>query len=383
MTKPTELVCPAPFSNIVLRETNASFCCLSKEVLQIKPSELKSIDEIWNSDFFKQARQSMIDGNYEFCDSRCPALRGVPQVAPSPTSDQDFKDHKIELPIDRLSGLTLNYDTTCNLTCPSCRDKVITSKIGEVYEPLLAPLLSSEGRIHNVYLSGAGDPIASTHHRKWLLEFRNEDHPALEEIQIATNGLLFTEIFWNSLSDDLKSKRLMLIVSVDAATVGTYKKVRRGGNFDRLKKNLEFMQTLRADGKLYRFKLNYIIQAENFREILDFVEFGNSFGPDFLHFSEIVSWPSTEKGYYKKQAVWETWHPNHQEYLKIIRHPVLKACIYEGVHSDIWGQGLYGGFDEASAYEIINRRDGWRTSFLQKIKSRRDALRSFFQNLCG
>ena len=61
-------------------------------------------------------------------------------------------------------------------------------------------------------------------------------------------------------------------VSVDAARQDTYEVVRRGGSFDRLCRNLDFLGGLRAERRIDLLRLDFVVQALNFREMPEFVE---------------------------------------------------------------------------------------------------------------
>ena len=73
-------------------------------------------------------------------------------------------------------------------------------------------------------------------------------------IRLLSNGLLFNQTNWEKFIDN-KTGYIMLTVSIDAATKETYEKIRRSGNFDILKQNMQFASKLRKAGQLKYFRM--------------------------------------------------------------------------------------------------------------------------------
>mgnify|MGYP001986855867 CR=1 FL=1 len=55
-------------------------------------------------------------------------------------------------------------------------------------------------------------------------------------------------------------------MSFDAATSETYSKVRRGGNWGILQKNMEFISSLRKEGKVRSLRIDFVMQLLNYKE---------------------------------------------------------------------------------------------------------------------
>ncbi len=56
-------------------------------------------------------------------------------------------------------------------------------------------------------------------------------------------------------------------ISIDASTPETYAVNRRGGRFEVLLRNLEFITSLRRDGPLTWLGINMVVQENNFEEM--------------------------------------------------------------------------------------------------------------------
>jgi MoaA/NifB/PqqE/SkfB family radical SAM enzyme len=91
------------------------------------------------------------------------------------------------------------------------------------------------------------------------------------EIELLTNGLLLTPETW----EEVKHNRFVTIrVSVDATTQATYEKIRKGGDWPTLLRNLRFLGALRRAGSIPAFEINMTVMRDNYLEVFDFVRFG-------------------------------------------------------------------------------------------------------------
>lgn len=77
------------------------------------------------------------------------------------------------------------------------------------------------------------------------------------------------------------------MVSVDAAGKETYEKVRCGGSFERLMKNMDFLSELRRLNKVDSVKVIMIVQKANYTEIPAFIRWAKDKGFDGVSLSHI------------------------------------------------------------------------------------------------
>jgi molybdenum cofactor biosynthesis enzyme MoaA len=117
-------------------------------------------------------------------------------------------------------------------------------------------------------------------------------------------------------------------ISVDAATESTYNKVRKGGAFKKLMNNVRDFDERVIRGEFARIRgwqLNFIVQEDNFREIVPFAEWALSHKTATnIWFNLIADWGHLSKQAFEKKAVWMKDHPCHGEFLEILKSPVLK-----------------------------------------------------------
>jgi MoaA/NifB/PqqE/SkfB family radical SAM enzyme len=121
-------------------------------------------------------------------------------------------------------------------------------------------------------------------------------------------------------------------VSIDAAEPETYANVRRGGDFKRLMRNLEFLAELRKVGKIKRFDLLFVVQTINYLEMPDFIRLGKRLGVDSVQFMLIDHW---ERGLsyeeYVESKIWDKRHRHYADLIQLLRDPIFDDPI---VHLD-------------------------------------------------
>lgn len=290
----------------------------------------KSLLEIINDKLQAEIKDSTTDGTFKFCNGKvCPNL--VEYTHKSTIMDPLIEKTRLpEINRKKLS-IFMDYDSSCNLYCGSCRHERILHPLDNLPEGLKAlhalvlknlRELLDNGYELSLQLTGSGDPFASPIYWDYLKSIGREDNVTL---RIMTNGTLMNREKFNH---PYSQKIDYINVSIDAFTDETYKKVRRGGNFSALKKNLTDLDELITAGstfeKLNFWKPNYIVQADNFKEMADFahwmLEFKNI---DFVWFNLIAQWGHLSDAQFAEKAVWLETHPQHDEFLKVLSHPIF------------------------------------------------------------
>ena len=125
-----------------------------------------------------------------------------------------------------------------------------------------------------------------------------------------------------SFMKNIHSQIKLVEISIDAARKDTYENiVRLGGKWDVLMENLEFIKTIDS---IEMVMLDFVVQKANFREMEDFVLMGQRiFGEsEFklqINFTKVWPWPSIKPETYKEMCVWDSTHPDYNEFVKEIR----------------------------------------------------------------
>jgi len=355
--------CTRPFEFFETYDDGSiGFCCPSwYNNYEIGNINDNSVEEVWNGEAAQELRRSILDGSFKYCDEKvCPHLstkthcvqtlhqievageKGWDLVADDIKNDRTILNHS---PLQIQFG----YDRSCQLACPSCRLEVIME--GGARREFIIGLQDKLRKeafkdAKTFTITGSGDPFASPVFRELLMTLKEEEAPNLEYIQLLTNGLLL-DTYWDKISDFAREKIKHISISIDAASEEMYKKVRKGGDWNRLLENLSFTKKLKDEGQIISFNTSFVIQDENVEEMLDFVDLCagydvtlvqfQTYEPDFLDFTEnfLPIW--------YERAVQEKTHPKHGKLINALHHPNIKARYldylnWETVHED-WEHG--------------------------------------------
>jgi MoaA/NifB/PqqE/SkfB family radical SAM enzyme len=324
----TEFFCPAPFESFELRSNgDVHTCCPAWLPVPIGNFHRQRPEEIWNSPAAQAIRRSILDGSFRHCSRlHCPAIanRRLPRRA-------DLKDgYHREIVARKLVRLErrpirvlMSQDRSCNLSCPSCRTKLMLARkeeqdrLNRTFEEVIFPLLRDA---RQVKVTGSGDPFASAHFRYVLKRLSRREFPQLR-VQLQTNGLLLDQRAWEEL--ELNGLVESIWVSIDAACADTYAVVRRGGSFAKLMQNFEFMAALRRAGRIRQLRLDFVVQAMNFREMPEAVEIARAFGFDGIYFQMIRNWGTFTIAEFERHFIGSPDHPDYGEFLEVLRDPRL------------------------------------------------------------
>jgi len=352
--------CLVPFTYLSTGWKGSAFACSCPAWVPYPVGnvlEAESGDEVWNSEAAREIRRSVLDGDFSYCSrTLCSFITARKLPRKDEIKDpvlRGYIDGRVTR-LDRSPGVfELNYDSTCNLACPSCRTEVVAAKADEqdayerARERVILPLLKGA---KGGYISGGGETFASRHYRSILAALNREEYPRLR-LHVITNALLLTPQRWETFPE-LGEMIGALSVSIDAARAETYEKLRRPGKWAVLMANLEFIADLRRSGRIPQLWINFVVQKENFREMLDFVELGKRLGADQVWFQRVTNYGAYDEETFAEVDVTSPQHPEHAELLKVLRNPLLQgplinrnmllSLLPEVVASDERIEPLYG-----------------------------------------
>ena len=281
-----DLFCESMLNHAEIGGDGNVICCCSTFIENAigDIDETHDFTDCWQSVVHRILCLSNVNRTYTFClTDMCPLFIGRTRS----------EDYDLALPYPDMEPsprtVAVGFDATCNLRCITCRDDIRVAKGEEAarchhYADVIAKdvlpgceffILAGNGEVllspayHALYASPA------VRHLKWL--------------RLLTNGTLFTPEKWQELRAHTDAKILMT-VSIDAATAGTYEKIRRGGHFDQLQKNMEFAAKLRKAGELSYLRFNFVVQRENYKEMIPFARWGEALGIDEVFFTKILNW---------------------------------------------------------------------------------------------
>ena len=288
-----------------------------------QPDFLETLLEEWNAERFRALRRQWHEAPPDMCDA-CPRL--AEGVTPPVLRSEIFRDATWQRLVHDQAVetyprvLSLNYDPSCSLKCPSCRTETVQWKAGDrrfewlhqFQERTIRPLLK---RAQWVHACGYGDPFSSELYRNLLTTLQPAEAPDVQ-FCFLTNGLGFTRLFFDSMP--CRDRISSMSVSIDAATPETYSLV-RGGNWQKLQRNLRLMSTLREAGTIKQFELGFVFQRANWREIPAFFKMARKLGADRAILYSLLDQGHYEYGAYALDAVHLPTSPDHEEAMRMVQ----------------------------------------------------------------
>jgi hypothetical protein len=329
----SERICPFPFERIDIHENgNASVCCAHWtpffSIGNIMDKGVTASD-VFNSPRAFAIRESVLDGSFRYCDhDKCPWLSGnlLPRKDNVGGANTRQAVRTGRLAFERPSYVFLAFDASCNLSCPSCRLRVITEKGSiqvekeKLIESSIMPLLRSANRLN---INAAGELFVSRPLRHLLSTLNRGTFPNLV-LELITNGTLLTPGEWAKfpgIHDMVDSIR----VSTDGATKATFERLRRGARWEPFIQNMRFLASLCERDVINLLQFSFTYQLDNFREMPAFVDMCQSLCPSArVVFEKLENWGTFTIADYSSKAVHLMSHPLHEEFLSIIRLPKLR-----------------------------------------------------------
>ncbi len=325
--------CSKPFEFFELTPNGDVQCCCWKWLPKIIGNlHENDMMEVWNSETVREIRASILDGSFKYCQKEvCPEIQNGRLPYKEEISEPDLKEiieNKTTVLKKKPKTLNLAYDRTCNLSCPSCRTEKIVIKGKEYDKTLQLQERLLAGGLEDaqiVIVTGSGDPFASKLYRDLLTDLDAEKYPQLT-VHLMTNGQLFTPSAWAKWKKSHKVIKAVQI-SMDAASEETYRIVRRGGTFQVLLDNLEFVASLRRKGELEWVRTDFVVQQANYKEMKRYVEYSKSFGFDLAGLSMINDWGTFGSEEFSFQAIQDPAHPEHSQFLDVLQDPIFDDPI--------------------------------------------------------
>jgi len=266
--------------------------------------QIKTLEEILNSDVADELQQAILDDSYRYCNNQqCAYL----------LDNKGTDPWKLVEPVRQIKHIRLAIDDSCNLSCPSCRTKKIFYKNGGEFNKRIKLIdkvldfLKSQKHYIQVHIGSDGDPFASIVYRYFMLRtklFQNLKY------SVQTNGLLIKKNFhkFKHITDNLSQ----IGISIDGATKHTYEDLRQGGVWEKLLENLEFLKTI----KKFKIHFHFVVQQRNYHEIESFIDLGMRYNADKIFLNRITDWNTLSN--FNMHAVADTTHPENKKLLEIL-----------------------------------------------------------------
>jgi len=300
--------CPRPFDTVLIDKNGSCFACECTSWLpqSIGNLNLQSLEDILKSPMRDWLQESISDGSYRYCNNKqCSYLLDTRPVGwpTTPAASQ-------------IKNIRLAIDDSCNLSCPSCRIDKIFVKSGKLLEQRMQlakriiEYVAIQDNPITLHIGSDGDPFASLVYRYFIKQVKIFPHV---RFSIQTNGLLVKKMYQRH--EDMFKKLDILNISIDGAHKKTYEHLRRGGSYDKIIENLEFVSSIKSKYN-FKFRIHFVVQAENYKEIPAIIELAEKYSADNVWLNKITNWNTFTN--FEDRNVMNPGHKKYKEYIKVL-----------------------------------------------------------------
>lgn len=314
----TNELCLAPWNLLRIESDGNCYSCSSayvKDAYSFGNIFQDEIDEIWNGTKAQKFRQDKENQNYNFCQKeRCNLF-----LAKMPYYTSDYN---ALYPV----YVSLSYDYSCSERCIFCRDKILylDDEVAKKWESILhskiIPLLKNAKILE---ITCAGEIFVSKH-SQYILKEILAAYPNLK-LKLFSNGLFCTEKKFKELG--ILNNIEEICISLHCTKKSTYKKIFRNDNYDKIKKNIEYIAFLKQKGIIKSFCLQFVITKYNYKEIKSFIDFAKK-NNAFPVFNFVVENNETVfcKNYYN-YAIYKQDHYLYNDFVSKLQDPFVREHI--------------------------------------------------------
>ncbi len=274
---------------------------------------------------------------------------------------------------EKTKGLPLEIGieviNICNLSCIMCPyEEMVAKKIrppGKMKFSLFKKIIDEIAPLAElVYLHGLGEPLLHPQIFKFIEYAKDKGL----RVGISTNAMLLNEEESRKLLD---ARIDYVILAMDGATKKTYEKIRVGGDFERVEKNiknfLQMKENPRAREKPFMV-IQFITMKENEKEVFLFLKKWQGKGADVVRIKPKIALRDDDK----KGGVKITPYCFHIfRQLNIFSDGTVLACC-----EDVHGRYPLGNVKEERLREI------WNNSKMQNLRKKNFQKKREEINIC-
>lgn len=329
-----QLVCKRPFTSCEISVIgDVIVCCHDWLPLIIGNIRENTLEEIWNGEKANALRETILDGSYKYCNNQT-CLYLLAGKSGDLVTKEEFK-----LPTNNLpEKVLLSVDESCNLYCPSCRTKKLGQLEGEYKEVALTIIKNTLQQLlkepHNrpilIGFDGRGEVFNSAIYRH-LFEtdpiFSNLDQWPNLRFRILTNGVMMTEKIQKRHAAIFNRIEGMSI-SIDAGNEASYNKVRLGGDWDLLWKNIDYLYATQKHRPVNSFDWAWqvVLQADNFESIPELIDRAYNYPDRLPHIiiSPILNWGTFSEEQFAGKTVTSNVSVHYKKLIEILNSTKVK-----------------------------------------------------------
>ena len=323
---PNTIRCRVPWETMGVNTNGSVFICESPSWVPKFVGSLLEVDNVYdvlNSEMAQQIRQEIVEQRYYYCNhkiSRVLATKHtVINVVPTDTEPLPYEPSSKTQVTAIPKNLIFDFDYTCNFRCPSCRVELINNNKHHVIRPINDRISATIKTlvIDNITTPveirwAGGEPFISEVYVD-LMDYCVSSGKPIKHI-IQTNGSYL--IAKTDLLERLLPHIKELRISFDAATAGTYGKIRVGGVWENLLKNVQHVQAqIKRLGTPTTVSVDFVVQKENYKEIPLLRKLCNDIGIDKIQFQRMWNWGTWPIEEFNDRNI---YNPEHEDYDQLL-----------------------------------------------------------------
>ena len=305
----TGRICLHPFNTVLTTdEGQGSYGLRMCDCPSMLPYGLDKEDP-WNGPVAQEIRRSILEGGYSYCARQsCYHIHQGTLPKKADVKDTYIREiidnNLIRLPCGPYS-IILAHDTTCNLFCPSCRAKPLHADTDQkarhdaFFRTQVKPLMGEN--LNWVRLGYTGEAFASQHVLSSIVTIDYNRYDKLKFFVIS-NGTLITPDTWEKLGPAAE-RMTHLRISIDGASESSYESLRKPAKWKTIKKNMDFIKSLREAGSVKYLCVVCIVQKTNANDLEKLYRYCLSWGVDELVFAPLRNWGAFSEAYYNEHNV--------------------------------------------------------------------------------
>jgi MoaA/NifB/PqqE/SkfB family radical SAM enzyme len=331
-------ICSRPFTSVeICQNGEVIVCCFDWLPVHLGNIMENTLEEIWNGCKASVLKKSILDGSYRYCNRETCHYLIAKSIGKSMLYEKnDFTHYNLKFP----SQIVFSVDPSCNLCCPSCRvnelrrlDTERHNKAKKIIKSVLDQITdNSHNQPIQIVLDGCGEIFHSVIYRE-IFEtehlFSNLQLWPNITFQFKTNGVMMTEKIQKKYSH-LFQRMESIIISIDAGNKASYDKVRLGGNWDILWKNLNYMyyslllQPTSLPSRSWVWQL--VLQEDNYESIPELIWMAKKYKECLprVILSPLLNWGTFTHEEFDIKAVWQPKSDKYKHLLEILNLPEVK-----------------------------------------------------------
>lgn len=322
--------CRVPWDTLGINANGDAYICSSPSWIPLFVGnilEVEDIFELLNSNKAQRIRQEILAGRYYYCNNKiCNFFAGKSPDLYNDTGSQEplLEEFTEATKVRHLpKNLILDFDYTCNLHCGSCRTQTINFNNDHVRRPINFRIVEKIKRLiidqidqQPMSIRWCGGELFISAAYLDLLEYISAQNKSTIKHIIQTNGhyLQSRQQLIQQLAPHIQS----FWVSFDAATADTYHRVRRGGSWDQLLKNVHWlMNFLKSNQYKFSVSATFVVQLDNYKEIPQFVELCSTFNIKDILLQKMWNWGTWPQKEFDKNNIYNPQHPLYADLSKM------------------------------------------------------------------